>query len=340
MSGAHPKLCYARLLTEQDWYDDRPWIDDESARPGAVLDGLPADERRELSGLLETWQRDGLVILEKAADPALIEQLLDDIAHLVDQPQSYELTVERRAVHGSIQELSREELLNDTGVKFNSIHSISLAATRLSLSRAITRFLAGVFMDPPVVLQSLTFLRGSEQPAHLDYPYVRCQTKIGRLAASWIALEDVTPEAGPMAYYPGSHQVERFGFYDWGGGSILLEPESHRSTMEFARHLYRRLDELGLERRTFLPRKGDILIWHGALAHEGLPVRNPDASRRSYVTHYTSLRAYPRAHMKPDALGTGAYVFENGGYAFEYPWLTSKARLPSWNGQRAEQGPR
>ena len=333
MSEPVLKVCYARVLTEQDWFDDRPWIDDETARPEEVLEGVPAGERDELLRLLETWQKDGLVILERAADPELIDQLLADIAHLVDQPHDYELTVERRGVHGSIQQISRSELLNDTGVKFNSIHSISLAAARLSLSPAIARFLARVFRDPPVVLQSLTFLRGSEQPAHLDYPYVRCQTKIGRLAASWIALEDVTAEAGPMAYYPGSHKVERFGFYDWGGSSILLEPESERSATDFAQHLYRRLAELGIERRTFTPRKGDVLIWHAALAHEGLPVQNPASSRRSYITHYTSLRAYPRAHMKPDAFETGAFVFENGGYAFEYPWLTSTARLPSWERQ-------
>jgi phytanoyl-CoA hydroxylase len=323
------------VLTEQDWFDDRPWIDEESARPEEVLEGVPARERDELFHLLQTWQRDGLVIIERAADTELIDQLLSDIAHLVDQPQNFELTVERRAVTDSIRELSRSELLNDTGVKFNSIHSISLAAARLSLSSAITRFLSQVFLDPPVVLQSLTFLRGSEQPAHLDYPYVRCQTKISRLAASWIALEDVTAEAGPMAYYPGSHKVERFGFYDWGGGSILLEPESTRSTMEFAQHLYRRLGELGIERRSFTPRKGDVLIWHAALAHEGLRVQDPAASRRSYVTHYTSLRAYPRAHMKPDAFESGAFVSENSGYAFEYPWLTSEARLPSWEREAA-----
>jgi phytanoyl-CoA hydroxylase len=329
LSGAQHWVSFAsHLLNEQDWFDDRPWIDEGDARPDHFL---------EDRALLEDWQRDGVVVLERAVDPALIDELLGDVTHLLEHPQQFELSVERRALHVPIKELRREDLVHDTGIKLNSIHSISLAAARLSLTAGITRFLSRIFLDPPVVLQSLTFLRGSAQPVHLDYPYVRCQTKIARLAASWIALEDVTPEAGPLAYFPGSHKVERLGFYDWGQGSILLEPESQRTPSEFADHLYRRLSELGIQRRTFLPKKGDVLIWHGALAHEGLPVRDADATRRSYITHYTSLRAYPRAHMKADALESGAYLFENGGYAFEYPWLESSARLPSW-GRRALGG--
>jgi ectoine hydroxylase-related dioxygenase (phytanoyl-CoA dioxygenase family) len=57
-------------------------------------------------------------------------------------------------------------------------------------------------------LQSLTFYKGSQQSIHVDYPYVRCQTQLAKLAASWIPLEDIHPESGPLVYYPGSHKTE------------------------------------------------------------------------------------------------------------------------------------
>jgi phytanoyl-CoA hydroxylase len=322
-------LASAMVVTERDWYEDRPWVDDPSADIDAYVRQEPAHLRDELRSKLLEWRRDGIVVFERGADPELIDEFMADVEYLIEHPTDFELSVERWGTQRPIREFSPADLRGD-GIKLNVIHSISLAATRLSLSSAAISFLAHVFREEPVVLQSLTFLRGSQQPVHLDYPYVRCQTRISQLAASWIAMEDVQEDSGPLAYFPGSHKVDMLGFYDWGGGSILLEPDSKRTPSEFAEHLYARLAELGIERRVFVPKKGDILIWHGALAHEGMAVRRPDATRRSYVTHYTSLRSYPAAHAKPEALETRAYVSEHGGYSFEYPWLESDRRLPSW----------
>jgi ectoine hydroxylase-related dioxygenase (phytanoyl-CoA dioxygenase family) len=177
------------------------------------------------------------------------------------------------------------------------------------------------------VLQSLTFYRGSQQPAHIDYPYVRCQTRLAHLAASWIPLEDIHEDSGPLAYYPGSHRTEISGFYDWGRGSILLEPDSERSPMDFAEHLWSKMRASAIAPKIFLPKRGDVLIWHGNLVHEGTAIRDPTRTRKSYVTHYTSLHGYPDAHRRPDGKG----VCANGGFAYDYPWLLNQRRLPSGN---------
>jgi ectoine hydroxylase-related dioxygenase (phytanoyl-CoA dioxygenase family) len=82
-----------------------------------------------------------------------------------------------------------------------------------------------------------------------------------------------------------------------------------------------------LQAEIFLPKKGDILIWHGNLIHEGSKVRNAARTRKSYAIHYTSHEAYPREHRWPDDHGFS----ENGGCMFEYPWLNAKRnKLPSW----------
>lgn len=179
------------------------------------------------------------------------------------------------------------------------------------------------------MLQSLTFTKGSQQPIHIDYPYVRTQTKLAHLAASWIPLEDVHADSGPLAYYPGSHKIDASGFFDWGNGSILLEPDSTRSPMDFAHFLWDRMAAQGIKPEIFSPKKGDLLIWHGNLAHEGTKILSPDRTRKSYVTHYTSLEAYPPPHMHKNALETGASVTENGGYSFDLPWLKNTLKLPS-----------
>ena len=52
-------------------------------------------------------------------------------------------------------------------------------------------------------------------------------------------------------------------------------------------------------------------------------------TRKSYVTHYTSLGAYPPAHLKPQTPDRGWIAREHGGYVFEYSWLSNQNQLPS-----------
>lgn len=312
------------LLTRQDWIDSRPWIDHESADVRRYVAQISDQLGFDLTCKLQEWRERGVVIFERVVDMALIDALLHDIEYLRRHHRDFELGAELKGVQKSIADFTEAELDSD-GVKFNSIHSISRAAAWLSLTREVAVFLRHVFALPPCVLQSLTFYRGSQQPAHIDYPYVRCQTRLAHLAASWIPLEDIHADSGPLAYYPGSHRTEASGFFDWGHGSILLEPDSERSPMDFAEHLWSRMRTCAIAPGIFLPKRGDVLIWHGNLVHEGTAIRDPARTRKSYVTHYTSLWGYPPAHRRSD--GAGIYV--QGGFAYDYPWLRNPHRLPS-----------
>jgi phytanoyl-CoA hydroxylase len=73
-----------------------------------------------------------------------------------------------------------------------------------------------------------------------------------------------------------------------------------------------------------------VLIWHGALLHGGTQVHDAARTRKSYVTHYTSLNAYPKAHHFTDAFTAERFTSLNGGYVFEHPWVRKSRTLPSW----------
>jgi ectoine hydroxylase-related dioxygenase (phytanoyl-CoA dioxygenase family) len=112
-----------------------------------------------------------------------------------------------------------------------------------------------------------------------------------QLAAAWIALEDVHPDAGPLAYYPGSHRIPKF---DWGNASgLIYSSDAPRNELDFRDHIDNECARKGLKREVVVPRKGDVFLWHGALAHAGSPVRNPALTRRSFVVHYSSHTANP-----------------------------------------------
>jgi phytanoyl-CoA hydroxylase len=176
----------------------------------------------------------------------------------------------------------------------------------------------------------LFFIRGSQQPIHLDYPYVRVQEHIANLAASWVALEDVHENSGPLAYYCGSHSPERLPFFDWGTGSILYDEGAPRDPQDFSNYLYREVARLGISPKTFLPKKGDVLVWHSYLAHEGTLIKDPGKTRKSLVTHYTCKSSYPRLHKYDRADEDGRLYSENGGIYYYPPWTEKWAMLPSW----------
>jgi len=313
------------LLTKDDWTSSRTWIDLEDVDVEAYLARVSDRAGYDLKQKLYEWQNRGVVIFEGVVDKTLIDALLNDVEYLRRHHKDFDLLAEIKGDQKEIASFTDDELDSD-GVKFNSIHSISRAAGRLSLTAAVTEFLGHIFGSPPCALQSLTFYRGSQQPAHVDYPYVRCQTKLAHLAASWIPLEDIHADAGPLAYFPGSHKLDVSGFFDWGDGSVVLEPESTKTPIEFSRYLEARLKMADIRPEIFLPKKGDVLIWHGNLIHEGTMIKNPALTRKSYVTHFTSLTGYPLAHRREDGGGLSL----NGGYAYDYPWLNeSRKRLPS-----------
>jgi ectoine hydroxylase-related dioxygenase (phytanoyl-CoA dioxygenase family) len=305
------------------------WIDRPDADIDRYLEKQSNKYSFDLRAKLLEWRKTGIVIFENVVDHKLIDQYEADLEHLRAHHDEFELIVGINEETRPIATFTREELESDR-IRFTQAHTISKAARQLSLTKEVCEFLNHVFLGPAVVEQSLTFYKGSQQPIHIDYAFVQAHTKLAHLAASWIPLEDVHPDSGPLAYYPGSHNTDISGFFDWGGGGITHFPESERTAMEFAHYLWDKMKQAGIEPVIYLPKKGDVLIWHGALAHEGTAIKQPGMTRKSYVTHYTSLEAYRPDFMKPNALETGAYLSQYGGYAFDLPWVTSPNKLPSW----------
>jgi len=317
-------------ITQESWFSTTPWIDKVEGDVTEAAQGLGLSLTAEETNWLERWRTDGFLVIENAADDADIEAYLEDLRWAVANREKLEFNVEVASQQVPIARTSEAQLLA-AGTKFQHFHTYSKAAIALSLSAKIQRALELVFGEPAAVLQSLTFWRGTQQPAHIDYPYVNIQTQIAQLAAAWIALEDVRPGSGALFYYPGSHRTEASGFFDWGGGSILYQRDSTREPHEFARYLERRMGEAGIEPVEFHPKRGTALIWHANLVHGGLPITDHEATRKSFVTHYTSASAFPRWYA-PTRLIRGVTAYDaRPGYAFDQPSEVNRQKFPSWS---------
>ncbi len=318
-------------VTAADWFKGRPWIDEPNAPIDAYVKSVANINDYDLKEQLESWHENGIVVFEGAVDTAKIDSLLGDVEYLVHHPKEFELTVETRGeLHLPIKEVETAELLQSEKLKINHLHSISKAAIQCGLNRFATSFLQHVFQDTPSILQSLFFIRGSQQPPHRDYPYVCVQKEIANLAASWVALEDVHEDSGPLAYYCGSQKPEKLPFFDWGTESILYDGSGKKEPCDFSYYLWDEMERVNIPPRVFLPRKGDMLIWHAYLVHEGTAIKDATRTRKSLVTHYTTRNSFPDSAKYPQADETGKLYEENGGIFYYPPWTEGWKMLPSW----------
>lgn len=179
------------------------------------------------------------------------------------------------------------------GLKLNDLHRYFASARALAFSAPIIRFLDELFGSEPGLIQSLTFWKSSEQSLHQDFSFVHHHHRLGHLAAAWIPLEDILPDSGPLVYYKGSHLLTDQQFFDWGGGNVLAGRDcDDQMATNYGIYLEKLIQTQGWEPSVFLPRRGDLLIWHGALIHGGMPMRNPALTRRSYVCDYTIAAAH------------------------------------------------
>jgi ectoine hydroxylase-related dioxygenase (phytanoyl-CoA dioxygenase family) len=293
--------------------DTLPWLDrfagDVDAYVGALRE--PANEP-DLREQLLHWVQFGFVVLPGAIEPELIDAYLADVDELFATREAHRTFVNVEGYGERPVSACSAEQLAIPHLRIMDFHNASVAGKRMALHPRIVAFLRHLFRDTPVGMQTLTFLHGSEQVWHQDYAFVVSSIP-SHLAASWIALEDVSQEAGPLGYYSGSHTIRKF---DWGNG-IFLTPESSRNERDFARHIEAECRRMNLREQVLLARKGDVFIWHAALAHRGTPATRADLTRKSFVTHYSSVRGYPRDRRRPEAKPTEYRI--NGGLVYGDP---------------------
>ncbi len=142
-----------------------------------------------------------------------------------------------------------------------------------------------MLMDKKVSLfQSINFITGSQQRTHSDSIHMTT-FPLGNLIAIWIALEDIQPDSGPLHYYPGSHRLPYIMNGDFGNISTKYKL-GNKIYSDYEDKIQDVLDANSLEKQIFLPKKGDVLIWHANLLHGGEPQTNSDATRKSMVFHY------------------------------------------------------
>jgi len=237
------------------------------------------------------WEENGYLLLKKFYSAAQVDEIND----LVDR-----LWRERRTLDGSYvidifveTEQERRVYFSDAPkqarkqpYKLNDLFLSQAAIRNMVAGEQLAPVLRELLQDTPMICNSLNFEFGSQQEYHFDTFYMPSPTP-NKMIASWIALEDATPQNGPLTYYPGSHKIPA---YQFSNGSTVLIDEEHSACNEY---VFSEIEKRGLKPEILLANKGDVLIWHSQLFHGGNPILNKKKTRKSLVTHYFTREDFP-----------------------------------------------
>jgi len=255
------------------------------------------DQLRSLS----SWREQGFLKLDNAVDHRLIDDYLDELETLKARSPS-PLYVTSSTLEAPAP-FSAEVFAGNSSSRIVDDYFYSESARRLLFHPSITDYLSLFLASEPVLTQSLSFETGSEQAVHQDTAFVRMNAPM-KFIGVWIALEDIQPGTGELVYYPGSHLWPDFLF-----SRYFKHYDSDRDGEAQLHNWLAWIHEQARERSqplsSFFPKKGDVLLWHPALAHGGAPINNDRGTRRSLVGHYCAKGARPLYHYYKPAQRKG-----------------------------------
>ena len=242
------------------------------------------------------WDRDGFLVL-----PGLISaNRCDALSTRMDAlwsnrhmapPVTIDVSLhDERSTRIRFKDVGEES--RRTPYKLNDLFLFDKYVQDLALDETLCSVLRWILDADPACSSSLNFERGSTQTFHQDTLYMPGKTP-GGMTAVWFALEDVQLSAGPLSYYPGSHKIPIFHFSNGKVNQIDNEFESYHH------YMFSQVEKRDLRAEHFLPRKGDVLIWHERLFHSGSQITDMSATRRSLVTHYWRADELPYGNARP-----------------------------------------
>ena len=267
----------------------RIWLDEPAAREQIATRAHAGELDAEEEAHLRKFAEDGYFIFPidlSVADAAAIDRDVD--ALWTDRPANVAFAYDSppRRFREAVAAKHRKPRY-----RIHELHTASETALRLYLDAKIHRYMSLILGETAVATQSLYFEFGSQQALHRDSVVVPTP-QFGRLAAAWIALEDIAPESGPLMYVPSS---QRLPFYEFEPGQPVYDPSRHTTAdVEAAMAFYAAdLERSGLPVKQFTAKRGEVLIWHSALTHGGAPPADAHHTRKSFVVHFSTLASHP-----------------------------------------------
>ena len=170
-------------------------------------------ENSKLFKLAEKFNRDGYVVIDLGLSKKTIKQIIQDTKDL--------------AVKSSTKKNPDIYHYNESP-RIIEAYKTSKEIKNLCLNKKILALLKYFYEKKPVPINSINFLRGTDQPLHSDYIHFSSSPH-KYLAAAWIALEKTDDSNGPLQVIPGSHKFDIIDYSLFG----LKKPTTMKELSKF-----------------------------------------------------------------------------------------------------------
>lgn len=249
----------------------------------------------------ESWERDGFLVVSGLFSKRDIRGAVDLLEEMwnnrgrPDNPLVVDTNLNGNGQRKYLRDAADDE--KSSVYKLNDAFLEHPAVRDLSLKKELVDLLKELVDGDVCVCNSLHFERGSQQPLHIDTFYMPPPAN-GVLIATSICLEDVHPDAGPLNYVAGSHQIPPFYNSD-GGRNVRNAEEQDQAKWYYASAIRDR----GMTDQLFMGKAGDVIIWHEQLLHGGSPIIDMTRTRKSLVTHYWRCNEMDESVLRPHGNG-------------------------------------
>jgi hypothetical protein len=217
----------------------------------------------EDKAFVKSFADNGYVVFDPQLDPAMIDELNRNMA----------------PTYAKIGD--GEQRIQDAWTYEETVRKVAVSDVVLDKLRLL-------YQREPIPFQTLNFPFGSQQATHSDMVHFNSIPQ-RFMCGVWVALEDATPDNGPLHYYPGSHKLPFYDMIDLGvkaSDNIETKKAIMAYAIDYTNFIRDMVKALELKKQTLLIKKGQALIWSANLLHGGEPINTPGATRHSQVTHY------------------------------------------------------
>ncbi|HWZ03695.1 MAG TPA: phytanoyl-CoA dioxygenase family protein [Mucilaginibacter sp.] len=258
-----------------------PWV--ESPFFEELLNSKELSE--EQIKLAREYHKNGFVVVSGLLPQSLIDKTREDAEKKAFDP-NFKIKTQR-----------------DT-VRVQDFWKVSEPSRALACYPQLLDLLKLLYERNPIPFQTLNFSVGSQQRAHSDTIHFSSLPP-RYMCGVWVALEDITEENGPVFYYPGSQRLTEF---DFSHIRTSKETTSYENYLEYEDFIEKIVAVNKLEKKKFLAKKGDLLIWSSNIIHGGSPVTKTGLSRWSQVTHYFFEECYYYTPMLSNMVTNELYL--------------------------------
>jgi hypothetical protein len=240
----------------------------------AVLSGVPLVESPFFDDVLPSCEFD--------AETARIAQDLHKNGYAIFRFPDDDIDARAERIKRNLNSLLTPEWLKKTGNRLDSAWTFDEDVRAIATNGRLIDILSDVFGRRAFAFQTLNFPVGSQQEPHSDSIHFSSIPE-RFMCGVWVALEDISEDAGPLEYYPGSHNWPIVYNHQIGVRMFGKQTPPDASYHAVWSALIKKFN---VTPQHFCPRKGDAIIWLANLLHGGSRQRDPNLTRWSQVTHY------------------------------------------------------